>query len=211
MNMFFYSLIGTSIVSIVVAIIENKYHLIDKIKKEKSILFNEGTEATMLLEYETHTDFDKIKSIFKETFGGQTNLDIKRNSEINMSFNYNIFSINLISSQSGNLFIEVERMGCGIKNLKEKIYSFLAKLNDLSTKYDKEDVLFNFISCDLTFSLPYKWFNSNLNIPKNLELKEYTIDLTDREYKSEIKIRLNKVNVKTDAIESITKIIDNFT
>ena len=211
MNMFFLSLIGTSIVSIVVAIIENKYHVIDKIKKEKSILFNEGTEATMLLEYETHTDFDKIKSIFKEIFGGQTNLDIKRNSEINMSFTYNVFSINLISSQSGNLFIEVERMGCGIKNLKEKIYSFLAKLNDLSTKNDNEDVLFNFISCDLTFSLPYKWFNSNLNIPKNLELKEYTIDLTDREYKSEIKIRLNKVNVKTDAIESITKIIDNFT
>jgi len=211
MNMFFYNLIGTFIVSIVVAIIENKYHVIDKIKKEKSILFNEGTEATMLLEYETHTDFDKIKSIFKETFRRQTNLDIKRNSRITMSFNYNSFSINLISSQSGNLVIEVERMGCGIKDLKEKIYLFLAKLNDLSTKNDKENVLFNFISCDLTFSLPYKWFNSNLNIPKNLELKEYTIDLTDCEYKSEIKIRLNKVNVKTDAIESITKIIDNFT
>lgn len=211
MNMFIFNLIGTFVVSVIVAVIENKYHIIDKIKKKKSVLFNEGTEATMILEYETHTDFEKIKTRFKETFGGQTNLDIKRNSKINMSFNYNVFSINLISSQSGNLFIEVERMGCGIKNLKEKIYSFLAKLNDLSTKNDKEDVLFNFISCDLTFSLPYKWFNSNLNIPKNLELKEYTIDLTDREYKSEIKIRLNKVNVKTDAIESITKIIDNFT
>lgn len=211
MNMFIFNLIGTFVVSVIVAVIENKYHIIDKIKKKKSVLFNEGTEATMILEYETHTDFEKIKTRFKETFGGQTNLDIKRNSKINMSFNYNVFSINLISSQSGNLFIEVERMGCGIKNLKEKIYSFLAKLNDLSTKNNKEDVLFNFISCDLTFSLPYKWFNSNLNIPKNLELKEYTIDLTDREYKSEIKIRLNKVNVKTDAIESITKIIDNFT
>ena len=211
MNMFIFNLIGTFVVSVIVAVIENKYHIIDKIKKKKSVLFNEGTEATMILEYETHTDFEKIKTRFKETFGGQTNLDIKRNSKINMSFNYNVFSINLISSQSGNLFIEVERLGCGIKNLKEKIYSFLAKLNDLSTKNDKEDVLFNFISCDLTFSLPYKWFNSNLNIPKNLELKEYTIDLTDREYKSEIKIRLNKVNVKTDAIESITKIIDNFT
>jgi len=211
MNMFIFNLIGTIVVSVIVAIIENKYHIIDEIKKRKSVFLNEGTEATMVLEYETHTDFEKIKTRFKETFGDQTNLDIKRNSKINMSFNYNVFSINLISSQSGNLFIEVERMGCGIKNLKEKIYSFLAKLNDLSTKNGKEDVLFNFISCDLTFSLPYKWFNSNLNIPKNLELKEYTIDLTDREYKSEIKIRLNKVNVKTDAIESISKIIDNFT
>ena len=203
MNTFFLSLIGTSIVSIVVAIIENKYHVIDKIKKKKSILFNEGTEATMLLEYETHADFEKIKSEFKKFFGSQTDLDIKRNSKINMSFNYNIFSI--------NLFIEVERMGCGIKDLKEKIYSFLAKLNNLSTENGNENVLFNFISCDLTFSLPYKWFNSNLNVPKNLELNEYIINLTDREYKSEIKIRLNKVNVKTDAIESITKTIDNFT
>jgi len=211
MNMVIFNLFSTIVVSVIVAIIENKYHIIDKIKKKKSILLNEETEATMALEYETHTDFERVKTRFKETFGDQINLDIKRNSKINMSFNYNVFSINLISSQSGNLFIEVERMGCGIKNLKEKIYSFLAKLNELSTKNGKEDVLFNFISCDLTFSLPYKWFNSNLNIPKNLELKEYTIDFTDREYKSEIKIRLNKVNVKTDAIESITKIIDTFT
>ena len=211
MNTVVLNLIGTLIVSVIVAIIENKYHIIDKIKKKKSILFNEGTEATMLLEYETQADFEKIKSEFKNFFASQTDFDIKRNSKIKMSFNYNIFSINLISSQTGNLIIEVERMGCGIKDLKDKIYSFLSKLNNISTENGNENLLFNFISCDLTFSLPYKWFNSNLNIPKNLELNEYIINLTDREYKSEIKIKLNRVTVKTDAIESITKTIDNFT
>lgn len=194
---------------VVGALIENKYHIINRIRKKWAVFFNQETKAEMSLEYKTDFDFEVIKEEFKNVFRTEKAFDIKKTTQLSMVFTYDIFSINLINAKTGvgNIFIEVERMGCGIKDLKEKIGDFLAKLNELSTK---KKILSNFLSCDLSFSLPYKWDDLNLYTPKNFKIKEYSISLIDEKYKSEVKISFNHVNIKTDAKEAITQIIEKF-
>jgi hypothetical protein len=196
---------------IMVALLENRYHIINRIRKAWAVYKNEGTEARMALEYITNVDFEKIKEEFKNTFRTKDGIDIKKTNSLSMSFTSGIFSINIIKTKMDTIFIEVERIGCGIKNLKERINDFLAKMNELSKKdVNGEKILSNFISCDLTFSLPYKWDNLNLYTPKNFKIKGYSVALIDEIYKSEVKISLNSVNIKTDAKEAITQVIEKF-
>lgn len=200
------SIIASVIIFIISIYIENKYHVINRAKKKWTVLFNKETTSQMALEYKTKSDFEKIKEEFKNTFRSEKRFDIKKTTQLSMAFTYDIFSINIINTKTGTVFVEVERMGCGINDMKEKINYFLAKMNELS----KKEVLSSFLSCDLTFSLPYKWEDLNLYIPKNFEIKEYTVSYIDEKYKSEIKISLNQVYVKTDAVEAISQIIDRF-
>lgn len=196
---------------IIAAIIEYQFHIINRLKKRLAVFRNKETRAKMLLEYETNVDFEKIKDEFKNIFRTEKEFDIKKNTSLSLSFTYDVFSINLIDAKTGNLAIEVERMGCGIGDLNEKINSFLGKINQISKKKSGDKLIFNnFISCELNFLLPYKWNDLNYYIPKNFVVKDYSINLLEENYKSEINIRLNSVTLKTDAIESVSQIINKF-
>ena len=56
---------GLGITSIIVALLENKYHIINRIRKRISIIKNNGTEANLSLEYKINKDFDDIFEKFK--------------------------------------------------------------------------------------------------------------------------------------------------
>ena len=197
---------GLGITTIVVALIENKYHIINRIRKQIAIMKNSGTNATLSLEYEIKKPFSEIIEEFKNIFRNSENFKVEKKTDTKARFQYKTISINLIQNAQGNLFIEVDKIGCGIRNLKEKINEFLGKVRQI----EKNKIVSEFICCDLTFSLPYKWDNLNIWTPKGLEVKKYNIGFSEKNYKSEIEISLNKVNINSDTLQSLTYIIEKF-
>jgi hypothetical protein len=205
------ALIQIGIVSVIIALIENKFHIINRIKKSWAILLNKETSARLALEYETKLSFSDIITEIKKRFRGEPSFRIVKQTNIRMDIIYDAFSIKLIQNQDNNVFLEVERISCGIKDLRAKINKLLGKLNELSGKGLGKQILSGFLTCDLSFSLPYKWDDLNMWTPKGLEIKKYNVSFTDKDYKSsEVEVSLNKVSIKTDAREAVLSIINKF-
>lgn len=197
---------GLGTTTIIVALIENKFHIVNRIRKKISILKNSGTEATLSLEYNIKNDFETIFQKFKDKLRNDKYFKVDKKTNTKIKFQYKSISFNLILTPQKTLFIEIDKIGCGIKDLKEKLNEFLSKI----IEFEKDETLKEFISCDLIFTLPYKWDDANLFIPKGLKIKKYNISFLDEKYKSEIKISLNKVNIKSNTKESLNYIIDKF-
>ena len=191
--------------SIIVALIENKFHIINRIRKRTAILKNEGTDAILSLEYKIDKPFKIIVEKFKEKLRNES-FGVDRITNTKAKFRYKTVSFEIILNVQGNLFIEIDKIGCGIRDLKDKLNEFLGKIREI----EKEGVLNDFISCDLSFTLPYKWDNLNILIPKGLVLKKYNVGFLDETYKSEVELKLNKVNIKSDTLQSINYLVEKF-
>jgi hypothetical protein len=193
------------ITSIVIALIENKYHIVNRIRKRMAILKNSGTDASFSLEYKINKSFEVVVDKFKEKLRGK-GFGVDKITNTKAKFRYGSISFEIILNAQGNLFIEVDKIGCGIRDLKNKINEFLGKIREI----EKDGLFSDFICCDLSFTLPYKWDNFNIWIPKGLELKKYSVGFSDKTYKSEIDLKLNKVNIKSDTLHSINYLVEKF-
>ena len=193
------------ITSIVIALIENKYHIVNRIRKRMAILKNSGTDASFSLEYKINKSFEVVVDKFKEKLRGK-GFGVDKITNTKAKFRYGSISFEIILNAQGNLFIEVDKIGCGIRDLKDKINEFLGKIREI----EKDGLFSDFICCDLSFTLPYKWDNFNIWIPKGLELKKYSVGFSDKTYKSEIDLKLNKVNIKSDTLHSINYLVEKF-
>ena len=193
------------ITSIVIALIENKYHIVNRIRKRMAILKNSGTDASFSLEYKINKSFEVVVDKFKEKLRGK-DFGVDKITNTKAKFRYRSISFEIILNAQGNLFIEVDKIGCGIRDLKDKINEFLGKIREI----EKDGLFSDFICCDLSFTLPYKWDNLNIWIPKGLELKKYSVGFSDKTYKSEIDLKLNKVNIKSDTLQSINYLVEKF-
>ena len=193
------------ITSIVIALIENKYHIVNRIRKRMVILKNSGTDASFSLEYKINKSFEVVVDKFKEKLRGK-GFGVDKITNTKAKFRYGSISFEIILNAQGNLFIEVDKIGCGIRDLKNKINEFLGKIREI----EKDGLFSDFICCDLSFTLPYKWDNFNIWIPKGLELKKYSVGFSDKTYKSEIDLKLNKVNIKSDTLHSINYLVEKF-
>jgi len=170
-----------------------------------AILKNSGTDASFSLEYKINKSFEVVVDKFKEKLRGK-DFGVDKITNTKAKFRYRSISFEIILNAQGNLFIEVDKIGCGIRDLKDKINEFLGKIREI----EKDGLFSDFICCDLSFTLPYKWDNLNIWIPKGLELKKYSVGFSDKTYKSEIDLKLNKVNIKSDTLQSINYLVEKF-
>ena len=192
--------------SILLAIIENKFHIINRLQKRIAIFKNSETTGRISLEYKTESNFEKIKEEIKKSFRKEDNFRVVNESKIRIDFIYDIFSIKLILNQNNNIVIEIEKFGCGIRDLKNKINKILGKLTELP-----KNLLTDFIDCDLVFSLPYKWDDMNIMKPKGFTIKKYNIGFSDDNYKSStVEVSFDKITIKSDAKEAILHLVDKF-
>lgn len=194
------------VVPIIAIFLENKFHIINRIRKRIAIMRNKGTDAILSLEYKSEKPFKEVVEDFKNVLRSGKNFKVDKITNSKAKFQYKTISITVIKNSQGNAFIEIDKIGCGIRDLKEKIVEFLGKVREL----EKTKSLSEFVSCDLTFSLPYKWDKLSVWIPKGLKIKKYNIGFSEGSYKSEVEISLNKVNVKSDTLQSLTHVIEKF-
>jgi hypothetical protein len=197
---------GLGITAIVVALVENKFHIVNRIRKFIAVKRNKDTDATLSLEYKTEKDFEEIIDTFKKVFRKDKDFKMIKKTNIKIVFQYGSFTINVIKNQQNNIFIETERIGSGIRGLKDKINGFLGYIREI----ENSKIVSDFIGCDLTFSLPYKWDNMNIWVPKGLKIKNYNIGFSEETFKSQVEISLNKVNIKSDTLQSINYLIEKF-
>ena len=190
---------GLGVTAIITALIENRFHMVNRIRKFIAVKRNKDTDATLSLEYKTEKDFDEIIDTFKIIFRKDKDFKMVKKTNTKIIFQYGSFTINVIKNQQNNIFIETERIGSGIRGLKDKINGFLGYMREI----EKSKIVSDFVGCDLTFSLPYKWDNMNIWIPKGLKIKNYNIGFSEETFKSQVEISLNKVNIKSDALNSL--------
>lgn len=192
--------------SIIVALIENKYHIINRIRKGIALIKNSGTEASLSLEYKISNSFEEVLESFKNKLRSETGFKVVKKNNTSVKLEYGTISLNLIHNSKGNLFIELERMGCGIRDLKENLNIFLGKINE----FERNKIIKEFIGCDLSFTLPYKWDDLNIWVPNGLKVKKYNVAFSDNSYKSDVEISVNKVNIKSNALQSINYLVEKF-
>lgn len=100
-------------------------------------------------------------------------------------------------------------MGCGIRDLRKRITNFLGDMSNFSKEDNENKIFSNFLSCNLSILLPYRWRYLTINTPKGFKLKEYVIALqTEDNYKSEVKIRLDKINAILDSEGAIHHLLE---
>jgi len=202
-NLFFGFLFSlwTIIIILIGIFSENKYNVINRIKKRYAFFKNKNAKIDMKFRYETISDFNNIKKSLLEQFNKP---DVKRNTDERLDFTSDIFSVTLILEPDKTAFIHFERMGSGLKYLKEKINVVLRSLGNLS----KEQRFSNLLACDLDIILPYTWTYVKINKPRGFNIKNYIIDLDDDEFKSNIKIMMdNKISFRFKGIDEIYQII----
>lgn len=182
---------------------ENKYNLINKVKRWLAIRKNEGADINMTLQYESETDFSNLKKSFKDKFRTYS-LEVIKESKIRMDFSFDIFLITLIENQEKKIFVEIKRMGCGIKDLHRKIEEFMNKMVD----FEKNKIFKKFISCDIIVKLPYRWSYININKPKGFKVKDYSITIQKTEgFQSEVEIKLDSINMSLNTKEEIIPLL----
>ncbi len=125
-----------------------------------------------------------------------------------MDFNYGLFSITVLETPDKNIYVKINRMGCGIRDLQSKVSNFLGVMSKFENQNGVHKVFNGFLSCTLSVSLPYQWKYITINSPKGFELKEYVIKLkSNDDYKSKIDIRLDKINVVLESKEAILPLL----
>lgn len=184
---------------------ENKYNLINRIRRRIAIFKNKDVVIRLSFNYKTKSSFDKVKKKILDQF---ENVDVKRETKTRVDFTTGMYSINLLQNPNYNIFIEVERIGCGIKGLKDKITQFLGILNNISQ--GENSVLDKFLACDVDLSLPFVWTYVNINKPKKFRLKKYQIELEEGIFKSQVRIVMDKINIKLNAIDAVLPVLEKF-
>lgn len=200
------------VVAVLVAIFaEYKLNIINKLLKLIAKIRNKGARANISLEYKTKLSFSEAKARIKEVFRKEVGFVIKRDTNLKLDFNYDIYSISITYNQNKNLFFEVERIGCGINDLKNKINGLLGRLKDLSVgNTEKSPTLTEFVGCEIKLALPYKLMAIKVHKPKFFTLKQYNITLEDKNYKSQVEIRLDSINLRFDSKEAINPVLEKF-
>jgi len=184
---------------------ENRYNIVNRIKRRLAILKNKDVIIRLAFSYLVNNSFNEVK---KEIIKQFENVDVKRETKTKIDFTSGTYSVSIIQNSRNNIFIEIERIGCGIKGLKNKILELLGKLNNLST--GNKPILEKFLACDIDITLPFVWTYININQPKKFNIKRYIIELEEGTFKSQVKIIMDKINIKLNTLQAIQPILEKF-
>lgn len=190
---------------------ENKYNLISRLKQRYARWRNQRAAINLVLRYVPNEklDFDCLKNIIKNSFITEY-LDYRLLSEkkFKLDIFFDEFTVEIMHDNCNEIYIEILKSSCGIKDLREKVGTFLTVL----TRINNEKRLFNgFISCNVTLDLPYTWTYIKIFEPSGFKLKDYSIKMErpDR-YKTGVTIHLNSINASLASTEEISFLLDKF-
>ena len=184
---------------IIIIILQWKFSILDRIKKRIAKWKNKRTELNFAIEYNTEiTDFTEIKTKIKKILSSKTQIKVKRDLPVRLDLQYDKFSINIILNSNNNIFFELDKIDCGISDMKDKIIEFLEIIDEFKDK----KIINNFIVCDSKFFLPYNWEYLKIKVPERLNLERYEVILNPvRKERKETKI-ISEVSIKLSNKES---------
>lgn len=205
---FILAYIGAPVITALVGLILEYYlSIIPRLKKIKSILFNDSAKLDLLVWFESKEDFDKIKREFISILEKNGKLDkVSINSESKLEIKLNYFNIVLMKHDAGVYIFRTENISTGIRDIKQEAQKAIDVLGDLRDKIN--DITFKDISINLF--LPYKSnYVPDLKI-KNYRLEDYKISYISNKFKSHIELNIKNITITDLKLENLIYTLDNF-
>jgi hypothetical protein len=190
---------------VITAFLEYKFGIIGRLKKIWYYIKNENAGFEINLTFKKGNDFEKIKKEFitltQKKFNGAP---IKKNNPTKLEIQTDNYLTTLNYTPNKEVFISTTRIECGIRNLKNKLSTFLGIIKDLRQNS-------NLISKEASFKIfiPFKWSYINIRTPKGLKLNDYDVKFNEKEFNSIINLKMNTLSISGDET-SLGYIMDNF-
>lgn len=187
--------------SIIGLLIEDKYDLLNRLRKKWAIVTNKGANARLIFTFETETDFNIIKNEVHSMFGEGTK---KIDNEIKLDFSNSHYSVIVFKVSIKEVYVEIERMESGLRDLSKKISEIIIDFEGLINK----KIFRSLLNCKLDLELPFQWKLIRIKKPKGFVIENYIINMEDQESKTKIKIIMeNTVSINFKGLSMVQEIV----
>lgn len=183
--------------------IQHKLHLWNKLHQKYSHWRNLGASAKLSMRFESITEFDYVKQTIKDYFiTNFSDYRLLNEQTHNVTLYFDEITVIIKHDNFNEIFIEVMDLSSGINDLANKVENFFGILFEVNKKYK---LIGEFISCDLSLQLPYKWAYVSVFEPKEFELNDYVIKMVGTKgYRTNVEMHLNGVNATLSSLEEIS-------
>lgn len=185
---------------------EYKFNIVNRFLRLKSHLINEEAQIKINITYKPKKDFNLIKEELKKFFINYEDYDLLKENTTSLAIKFDIFTLKIIHNEWGDIFIDVLKTECGVRDLNLKIERFSKVL----TEIDRTKGLFEKVkSCQASIYLPYSWNYVKIYTPKGFTLKNYSIKIKgdDEIFKTEVDISLNSINATGHTLDEIKSLL----
>jgi len=169
--------------------IEKKYRLCNQIRKNWAKFRNKDIRGTINLIYKTNLkDLKLIKETVAKEFRKEE-IQFNKETTNELSFNSGLFNMHFYLGQLKDLNFQIKNFSFGIKDASEKIDSLIDSISKITNEIDNT----RFEACEIDLILPYTLENIEINTPKDLQVKQYKIELNHQKQSNlSIILTLNK-------------------
>lgn len=186
---------------------EYKFNILSRFKKSISNFRNEQAEIEMNFFYKPKKDFILIKNELKNYFiENYSNYRLNNEKTSIMSISFDIFTIEIINNDSNEIFFDVLKTGCGIRDLNNKVDKLISAFEVL----DENKRLFDRLqSCEITLYLPHDLSYVKVYPPKGFALKDYSVEIQNQEdsYRTKVDVCLNHINASGHSFGEIKSLL----
>ncbi len=201
-------IVGTIAGAIIGAIIENYFSIGQRLIRAFYKAINKKGKINFVVWVSSNLTFSEFKKEIVKSLKSNELLDkVKKENNIVLEINTNDFYLTIQKHSEKIFIIETENERAGIRDLKDDLRKIVTLIGQLN-KNKKIESIEN-LSLDLY--LPYLWKHLKLIPPKGYKLTNYEMEYNNQEYKSRVKVDINKVNFKDVSLEQVTDVINDFT
>ena len=184
---------------------ENWFGITFRIKRLIALLLNKKADIQLVLSFDliSETTIEDVEKVCLEYFNKKNKrITILQKTKENLKISDGYRNIFFYFLQDNSLILETSKMESGIRQIPDNFFDIMHLVEEIE---NSTSVKLKHIDTFLT--LPTKRINLNLRVPKSLRLKDYKIELTDREGYSKVEIKMDKIKLFSDSQTSIDKVI----
>ncbi|AKB34783.1 hypothetical protein MSSAC_0193 [Methanosarcina siciliae C2J] len=185
---------------------EHRCNIVNRLLKLKSYLLNEEAQIKMNITYKPKKEFNLIKEDLKQFLISYDDYNLLKENMISLTIKFDIFTLKIIHNEWDEIFIDVLKTECGVRDLNSKIERFSKVLNEI----DRTKGLFEKVkTCQAVIYLPYSWNYVKIYTPKGFTLNNYSIKIkgNDEIFKTEVDISLNSISATGHTFDEIKSLL----
>ena len=194
---------------------ENKFGLVKKIKRLWHKIMNSSCQFSFVLIFSSNIRFDNIKNQLRECFKREyKNIKIYKDSigALEMKID-NSFTISLLKNPNNEISLLTSKLKTGMRELNKDIDKLLNVIDVCQNNLNNQNHQNKFTDKEINIKLflPYKNPYTKIYPPKNIYIKDYEIELSDKQYASIIKLKIDVLNVSITKRANLSKVLKRFT
>lgn len=199
-----------ALLPIIGIILENQFNVILRIKKLWHKILNSPSQLVLNLVFKTDIDFNKLKDTLSNHLRQKySTFKVYKSSN-------DIFEILVADSFTLTLYLTKQELSLisskiktGLRSLPNELDRLLDTVEDFQKDANNgsQNKKISDVEANVIIFLPYESTYAKIYPPKGMQLKDYGIEFTDKEYASVIKLKLAKFSINVNKTTDLDKII----